>query len=95
MNDGIINWNVDPEIFWITESFPLKYYGLLFAIGILIAFQIEKRIYITENIPVERLTNCLSMSLLELFWVQGLGIAFSTNRNIILKSIEILLPIKK
>ena len=34
MNDGILNWNVDPEIFWITDSFPLKYYGLLFMICI-------------------------------------------------------------
>lgn len=27
MKDGIIYWNVDPVIYWITDTFPLKYYG--------------------------------------------------------------------
>lgn len=55
MNEKIINWNVDPEIFWITETFPLKYYGLFFISGLLLAFYIVKRIYEKENIPFERL----------------------------------------
>ena len=54
MTDGILNWNVDPVIYWITDSFPLKYYGLLFVAGILLAQYIEKRIYENENIPSER-----------------------------------------
>jgi len=55
MTDGIFYWNTDPVIFWITESFPLKYYGLLFAIGILIGYQIVKWLYKQENTPTENL----------------------------------------
>ena len=55
MSDKIINWNIDPEIFWITETFPLKYYGLFFISGLLLAFYVVKRIYEKENIPFERL----------------------------------------
>jgi len=55
MKDGIFYWNTDPVIFWITDSFPLKYYGLFFVIGLLLGYQIVKRIYIKENIPVENL----------------------------------------
>ena len=51
MNDRIINWNLDPTIYWITETFPLKYYGLFFMTGILLAHYVAKRIYIKENIP--------------------------------------------
>ena len=55
MNDRIINWNLDPTIYWITETFPLKYYGLFFATGILLAHYVAKRIYAKENIPIENL----------------------------------------
>lgn len=55
MKDGIFYWNTDPVIFWITESFPLKYYGLFFVIGLLLGYQIVKWIYNKENIPVENL----------------------------------------
>ena len=96
MNDRIINWNVDPEIFWITESFPLKYYGLLFAIGILIAFQIEKRIYITENIPVERLDKLFIYVFIGIILGARLGHCFFYEPEYYFKNpIEILLPIKK
>ncbi len=46
MSDKIINWNIDPVIYWITDTFPLKYYGLFFATGLLLAFYLAKRIYI-------------------------------------------------
>ncbi len=55
MKDGIFYWNTDPVILWITESFPLKYYGLFFVIGLLLGYQIVKWIYNKENIPVENL----------------------------------------
>ncbi len=55
MTDKIINWDVDPVIFWITETFPFKYYGILFVIGLLLGLNIVKRIYLREKIPVENL----------------------------------------
>lgn len=50
-----INWNVDPEIFTLFGTFPIKYYGLLFVSGLLLAFEVVKRVYKSENIPVEDL----------------------------------------
>lgn len=55
MKNYIINWNVDSELFWITETFPIKYYGLLFALGMVITFNVVKGIYKKENVPVENL----------------------------------------
>ena len=96
MSDGIINWNVDPEIFWITDSFPLKYYGLLFATGILVAFQIEKRIYIKENIPVERLDKLFIYVFVGIILGARLGHCFFYEPEYYFKNpIEILIPIKK
>ncbi len=96
MNGGIIYWNVDPEIFWITESFPIKYYGLLFATGILIALKIEKRIYIMENIPVERLEQLFMYVFIGIILGARLGHCFFYEPGYYFNNpIEILLPIKK
>jgi prolipoprotein diacylglyceryl transferase len=53
--NSIIHWNVDPTIFWFTENMPIKYYGLLFFAGILLAIEVEKWLYKKENIPTENL----------------------------------------
>ncbi|TWO30419.1 prolipoprotein diacylglyceryl transferase [Seonamhaeicola sediminis] len=96
MNDGIINWNLDPVIYWITDSFPLKYYGLLFMTGILIAFQVEKRIYIKENIPVERLDKLFIYVIIGILLGARLGHCFFYEPAYYFENpIEILLPIKK
>ena len=55
MDDGIIYWNLDPEIFSILGVFPIRYYSLLFITGLFVSLQVEKRIYRKENIPLENL----------------------------------------
>ena len=55
MKDNIVHWNVDPEIFWITDSFPLKYYGLFWVIGLMLGYYIVQRIFKKEGIPLEQL----------------------------------------
>ncbi|MBQ4819751.1 prolipoprotein diacylglyceryl transferase [Aquimarina sp. MMG016] len=50
-----IHWDIDPEIFTLFGTFPIKYYGLFFVIGLLLAYEVVKRIYTSENIPVENL----------------------------------------
>ena len=47
-----IIWDFDPEIINIF-GFPLKYYGLLFACGLLLSMQILKRIFKNENLKEE------------------------------------------
>jgi len=96
MNDVIINWNLDPVIYWITDSFPLKYYGLLFVTGILLANYIEKRIYIKENIPIENLEKLLIYVVVGIVLGARLGHCFFYEPAYYFQNpIEILLPIKK
>lgn len=96
MNDGIINWNLDPVIYWITDSFPLKYYGLLFVTGILLANYVEKRIYIKENIPIENLEKLLIYVVVGIVLGARLGHCFFYEPYYYFQNpIEILLPIKK
>ncbi len=44
-----INWDFDSEIINI-YGFPLKYYGLLFACGLVLCMYILKRIFKRENL---------------------------------------------
>lgn len=59
MDDAILYWDVDPVLLWITDSFPLRFYGLFFLIGLMLAYYVVKRIYIQENLPVENLDKLL------------------------------------
>lgn len=96
MNDRIINWNLDPVIYWITDSFPLKYYGLLFAIGILLAHYVAKRIYIKENVPIENLEKLFIYVVVGIVLGARLGHCFFYEPSYYFKNpLEILLPIKK
>ncbi|MGS2741141.1 prolipoprotein diacylglyceryl transferase [Sinomicrobium sp. M5D2P17] len=60
MKDGVLYWNVDPVIIQVTDTFPLKYYGLLFVSGLLLGYLVVKRIYRKENIPVTQLDKLLT-----------------------------------
>lgn len=96
MNDRIINWNLDPTIYWITETFPLKYYGLFFVTGILLAHYVEKRIYARENIPVENLEKLFIYVVVGIVLGARLGhCLFYDPSYYFANPIEILLPIKK
>jgi phosphatidylglycerol:prolipoprotein diacylglycerol transferase len=96
MKDGIINWNLDPVIYWITDSFPLKYYGLLFVTGLLLAHYVEKRIYIKENIPQEKLEKLFIFIVVGTIFGARLGHCFFYEPSYYFQNpIEILLPIKK
>lgn len=96
MNDNILNWNLDPVIFWITETFPLKYYGLFFMTGILIAFYIEKRIYAKENIPIKNLDKLFIYVVVGILLGARLGHCLFYEPSYYFENpLEILLPIKK
>ena len=96
MNNRIINWNLDPVIYWITETFPLKYYGLFFVSGILLAHYVAKRIYIKENIPVENLEKLFIYVVVGILLGARLGhCLFYDPSYYFANPLEILLPIKK
>jgi phosphatidylglycerol---prolipoprotein diacylglyceryl transferase len=54
MEIAFIHWNVNPEIINIV-GFPLRYYGLLFAGGIVLCMYILKWIFRKEEIPLHKL----------------------------------------
>lgn len=95
MKDGIINWNVDPEIFSIL-GFPLRYYGLSWALGIGLAYLIIKRIYIKEKVPLENLEQLSTYIILGAFLGARLGHCFFYEPAYYFQNpLEIILPIKK
>ncbi|WP_369013246.1 prolipoprotein diacylglyceryl transferase [Flavobacterium anhuiense] len=96
MKNGILNWNVDPVIFWITNSFPLKYYGALFACGLLLGFYIVRNIYKKENLSLDNLDSLLIYVIVGTVLGARLGHCFFYEPDYFLKHpIEILLPIQK
>lgn len=96
MNDKIINWNLDPVIYWITDSFPLKYYGLFFITGILLAHYVVKQIYAKENIPIKNLEKLFIYVVVGIVLGARLGHCLFYDPSYYFENpLEILLPIKK
>ena len=94
--DGILNWNVDPVIVMITDSFPLKYYGALFASGLLLGYYIVRNIYKKEQLPLENLDSLLVYVIVGTILGARLGHCIFYEPDYFLKHpIEILLPIQK
>ena len=95
MKDGIINWNVDPEIFSIM-GFPIRYYGLSWALGIALAYLIIKWIYKKEKIPLENLEQLSTYLIFGAFLGARLGHCFFYEPLYYFQNpLEIILPIKK
>ncbi len=96
MKDGIVHWNVDPEIFWITDSFPLKYYGLFWITGLVLAYLVIQRIYKKEGVPVENFDQLTTYIFIGILLGARLGHCFFYEPEHYLSNpLEILLPIMK
>ncbi|WP_273567649.1 prolipoprotein diacylglyceryl transferase [Maribacter halichondriae] len=96
MKDGIIYWNVDPEIFTILDTFPIRYYSLFWVLGIGLGYFIVKKIYQKEKIPVEHLDQLAMYILIGAFLGMRLGHCFFYEPQYYLHNpLEIILPIKK
>lgn len=96
MRDGVIYWDVDPEIFWITDSFPLRYYGLCWALGLGLGYYIVKRIYLKEGIPIERLDKLAMYIFIGTFVGARLGHCFFYEPSYYFENpLEMVLPIQK
>ena len=94
--DGILNWNVDPVIVMITDSFPLKYYGALFATGLLLGYYIVRNIYKKERLSLDNLDSLLVYVIVGTILGARLGHCFFYEPEYFFKyPIEILLPIQK
>ena len=90
-----INWDVDSEIINI-GGFPIKYYGLLFAAGLLLSMAILKKIYKTENLNDSAHEALFLYGIIGIFIGARLGHCFFYDFDYYSKNlIEIILPIKK
>ena len=96
MKNGILYWNLDPVIVMITDSFPLKYYGALFASGLLLGYYIVRNIYKKEKLPLDNLDSLLVYVIVGTILGARLGHCFFYEPDYFLKHpLEILLPIQK
>jgi len=96
MIDTTVIWNVDPVIYWITDTFPLKYYGLFFVIGLLLGLSIVKRIYKQEGVPVENLEKLSTYIFIGTVLGARLGhCLFYDFEYYSHNLVEVLIPIKK
>lgn len=96
MKNGILYWNVDPVIVMITDSFPLKYYGALFACGLLLGYAIVRNIYKKESLSLDNLDSLLVYVIVGTILGARLGHCLFYEPSYFLQHpIEILLPIQK
>ena len=90
-----INWDVDSEIINI-GGFPIKYYGLLFAAGLLLSMAILNKLYKTENLNDSAHEALFLYGIIGIFIGARLGHCFFYDFDYYSKNlIEIILPIKK
>lgn len=96
MMNGVLNWNVDPVIVMITDTFPLKYYGALFACGLLLGYYIVRTIYKKENLSLDNLDSLLVYVIVGTILGARLGHCFFYEPAYFFSHpIEILLPVQK
>lgn len=94
MNDTIINWNIDPEIFVIADTFPLRYYGLFWIAGLALGYYIVKHIYKKEGIPLANLEELATYVFIGTLLGARLGHCFFYEPDYYFSHpLEILLPI--
>lgn len=58
-----ITWDVSPDIFHIGPR-PIRWYGLLFALGFLIGYYLVRKMFLREDAPEEWLDSCLIYTML-------------------------------
>jgi len=90
-----INWNIDPEIIKIFGIFPIRYYSILFATGLILGYQIVKRIYVKENESIEKLDKLAIFVFIGTLAGARLGPCFFYDPVYYFKNpLEIILPFK-
>lgn len=93
MSTGYIIWNADPVIFWI-KSFPVRWYGFLFALGFIIAPHLERFIFKKEGKPIELVDTIVGYILIGTIIGARLGdVIFYHLDYFIYHPLEIFLPI--
>lgn len=69
---NFIYWNINPEIINL-NGFSLRYYGILFAGGIMLCLYVLKGIFKNENIPIKKLDTLTFYGVIGIFVGARLG----------------------
>jgi prolipoprotein diacylglyceryl transferase len=95
MNAAFVRWNVDPEILSIGD-FSLRYYGVLFAAGIIACLYFLKSIFKEEGIALEKLDTLTIYGVLGIFVGARLGHCLFYDPSYYLNHpLEMVLPIQQ
>jgi phosphatidylglycerol---prolipoprotein diacylglyceryl transferase len=94
MKLDFIHWNINPEIINIM-GFPLRYYGILFAGGIILCVVILQWIFKKEDIPLHKLDTLTIYGIVGIFVGARLGhVLFYDPSYYFNHPLEMLLPIQ-
>jgi prolipoprotein diacylglyceryl transferase len=94
MQINFIHWNIDPEIVNIM-GFSLRYYGILFAGGIMLCLFILKWVFKNENIALDKLDTLTIYGVVGIFVGARLGhCLFYDSAYYFDHPLEMLLPIQ-
>lgn len=89
-----IHWNVDPEIVNLF-GFSLRYYGVLFATGLLLCSMLLKRIFKREQIPLSHLDTLTTYGIMGILVGARLGhCLFYEPSYYLAHPLEMFLPIR-
>ena len=89
-----IDWNPAPEIFKI-GSFAIRYYSLMFVIAFMLGLYLMKKIFINDNIPIEKLDSLFIYTIIATLAGARIGhFLFYEPEFLWRKPLEVLLPFR-
>ena len=88
-----IHWNPDPELFNLF-GLSIRYYGLLFAAGVLLAISILRSMFKRDNIPTSKVDSLMTYGVLGIVFGARVGhCLFYEPTYFLANPLEIILPI--
>lgn len=91
-----IHWNVDPVIVMLFDYFPLKYYGLLFMLGVALGYFFVRKAFLNAGKNLEELDTLGMYIFFGIVFGARLGhCLFYEPQYFLIHPLEMLLPIQK
>ncbi|WP_372744558.1 prolipoprotein diacylglyceryl transferase [Lutibacter sp.] len=89
-----IDWNPEPEIFKI-GFFALRYYSLMFVIAFMLGLHLMKKIFINDNVPIEKLDSLFIYVVIATLVGARIGhFLFYDPEFLFKKPLEVILPFR-
>lgn len=89
-----IDWNPSIELFKL-GSFAIRYYSLMFVIAFILGLQLMKRIFIKDNVSIEKLDTLFIYAVVSILLGARIGhFLFYDTKFLFEHPLEVLLPVK-